>query len=200
MDWAGQAAVIVASGPSAEGAGVELAQGRAKCVVVNSSWQLAPWADVLVATDDAWWEVHHKAVADFRGLRLCGEPETARKYGLGLLPIARHSTDALCLGQGSDVASANSGFTAINLAARFGASRLLLVGFDVRVDRGLHWHGVHDRRLNNPDEGRTMRWRRILDDAALPLADAGFEVINCSPISALTAYPKMTLEAALCRG
>lgn len=106
----------------------------------------------------------------------------------------------MCLGPGHDVASANSGFTAINLAIRFGAERLLLVGFDVRVDRGLHWHGVHDRRLNNPDEDRTARWRRILDDAALHLAAAGVEVINCSPISALTAYPKLTLEAALCPG
>lgn len=200
QDWSGQTAVVVASGPSAEFEEIEFAQGRAKVITVNSSWLLARWADVQVATDDAWWEVHHRALSGFGGLKLCGETETARKYGLDVLPICRVSSDHMVLGDGFRVASANSGFTAINLAARMGASRILLVGFDCRVDYGLHWHGAHDQRLNNPDIDRTIRWRRILDDAATSLKAHGCEVINCSEQSALVAYRKMTLREALCRG
>lgn len=95
------------------------------------------------------------------------------------------------------VASANSGFTALNLAVQFGAPKVLLVGFDVRVDKGLHWHGQHDRRLNNPNVERTVRWRKILDDAAPALAAHGVEVINCSSVSALTAYLKVPFEQAI---
>ncbi len=94
----------------------------------------------------------------------------------------------------------NSGFQAINLAAQFGAKRIALIGYDMRLDLGIHWHGRHPQGLNNPSEHNIARWRRSVD-AAAPVLDAlGIEVINCSPVSALTAYPKMTLSEALqCR-
>lgn len=67
----------------------------------------------------------------------------------------------------------------------------------MRTDKGLHWHGNHEKGLNNPTKDNVARWRRVTD-AAAPLLDAlGVTVINCSPISALQSYPKMTLEQAL---
>lgn len=93
----------------------------------------------------------------------------------------------------------NSGFQAINLAVQFGASKIILVGFDMRIDAGIHWHGRHGRGLNNPTELNVTKWRRVLDAVAPQIASLGVRVINCSPVSALAAYPKMTfLEALQC--
>jgi hypothetical protein len=200
QDWRGQTAVVVASGPSAGAACVELAEGRAKVIAVNSSWRLCRWADILLATDAAFWEVY-KGVPEFAGLKLTGDDEAIKKFGkqyrIDLLKIDRSAVDQLVLDQPGVVASGNSGFTAVNLAAQFGASRILLVGFDCRIDQGLHWHGKHDDRLNNPDLGRVTRWAALMDRAAEPLAAAGIEVVNCSDASAITAFPKMTLQRAL---
>lgn len=91
----------------------------------------------------------------------------------------------------------NSGFQAINLAVQFGAARILLVGFDMRVDLGVHWHGRHGAGLGDPSEMNVSNWRRILDAAAPRFAELGVEVINCSPISALTGYPVMNFSEAI---
>lgn len=91
----------------------------------------------------------------------------------------------------------NGGFHALNLAVQFGARRVILVGYDMRVDLGVHWHGKHPNGMNNPSAVNTARWRQVLDAQAPLLSEMGVEVINASPVSALEAYPKMTLQAAL---
>ena len=91
----------------------------------------------------------------------------------------------------------NSGFHAINLAAQFGATKIILVGFDMRVDRGQHFFGPHSYTKERPSQANVDRWRPILDRQAPKLESRGIKVINCSPVSALTAYPKMSLEDAL---
>jgi len=91
----------------------------------------------------------------------------------------------------------NSGFQALNLAVQFGAKRIVLVGYDMRVDAGLHWHGAHPHGLNNPSAGSVMRWAATLDAQAPLLKRLGVEVLNASPVSALKAYPKVRLEDVL---
>lgn len=91
----------------------------------------------------------------------------------------------------------NGGFQALNLALQWGARRVVLVGYDLRIDLGLHWHGRHAPGLNNPSRTSIEKWRRTLDAQAPLLAGAGVEVVNASPISALTVFPVMPLEAAL---
>lgn len=73
----------------------------------------------------------------------------------------------------------------------------MLVGYDMRVDLGVHWHGKHEGGLNNPADVNVRRWRKVLDAQAPMLKEMGVSVVNASPVSALEAYPKMTLEAAL---
>lgn len=90
----------------------------------------------------------------------------------------------------------NSGFGAVNLAVQFGVSRIILVGFDCRIDKGRHWHADHPISLNNPTVKTVARWRRVLDDAAPTFRALDIEVLNASPVSALAAYPKVTLEQA----
>jgi hypothetical protein len=91
----------------------------------------------------------------------------------------------------------NSGFQALNLAAQFGARCILLVGYDMRLDRGVHWFGKHGRGLNNPGEQHLPRWRAAIDGAADTLKTLGIRVFNCSPVSTLKAYPMMTFDEAM---
>ena len=91
----------------------------------------------------------------------------------------------------------NSGFQAINLAAQMGASQIVLVGFDMRIDAGLHWHGRHLHGLNNPREANVLRWRRRLDDAAGSLAERGIDVVNASQVSMLKGYRMADLGEVL---
>lgn len=83
----------------------------------------------------------------------------------------------------------NSGYQAINLAWHFGAARILLLGYDMRPG---HWHGKHPRPLSNysPYEEWVRRFRLLAGDLDIP-------VVNCTPGSALDAFPMASLEMAL---
>lgn len=81
---------------------------------------------------------------------------------------------------------------------QFGPPRkIILVGFDMRIDLGIHWHGRHPPGMNNPSQANVIKWRAVLDGVAGQLSDLGVTVINCSPVSSLAAYPKMTFAEAL---
>lgn len=197
-DWHGETAVIVASGPSAVDAGVDQARGKARLIAVNSSWRLAPWADVLYANDFAWWE-REDGVPGFAGLKLCGHQgiESRTAWQVRRVTVHEGHNRLLTAVPGELGWGGNSGFAAVNLAVQFGVARIVLVGFDMRVDRGLHWHGRHPQGLNNPAPANVNRWRRLLDDAAPVLEALGIEVINAAPDSALTRFPKRPLHEVI---
>jgi hypothetical protein len=195
-NWQGQTVLIVASGPSAAGALLRDFKGRCRAIAINESWRLCEWADVLYGCDGAWWRARD-GVPGFEGAKLCYEARACREFGLGRVEIERHCdrilTDRVgCVGDGG-----NSGFQALNLAVQFGAKRVILIGFDMQLDHGLHWHGRHPQGLNNPSENNIARWRQSIDGAAFVLKRLGVTVLNASPISALEAYPKMSLHRAL---
>lgn len=151
-DWRGQVAVIVATGPSVADAPLIEAKGRARIIVIKTSWRLAPWADVLYQSDGSWWE-RHRGVPEFCGLKVTASPRAARLFGLmQVSPVGR---------------GGHSGSHAIHLAMDFGASRVVLVGFDLP-----------------------------LLDVRVSVFD-GVEIINASPVSALKAYRKAGLMEAI---
>lgn len=198
-DWTGETAIVVASGPSAADVPLEIAKGKARFLAVKDGWRLCPWADVLYACDHHWWEAH-RGVVQFEGQRIAYDRRTVEKWnGISFLQveIKRHIQSLRFDEKGRVGWGWNSGFHAINLAAQFGIAKMILVGFDMRVDRGRHFFGDHPYTSNNPSEKNVARWAKHLDSQAPVLAERGIEVVNCSPVSAVTAFPKMTLEQAL---
>jgi len=198
-DWEGETIAVVASGPSAKKAGVDQLRGKTRVIAVNESWKLCPWADALYACDGNWWKLHD-GVKAFHGLKLSFDRDACNLYkDIQQILIPDIKYDQLRIDQpGSVGAGGNSGFQSLNLAVQFGGKRILLVGYDMRVDLGEHWHARHQMPLSNPHPFDNLpRWRKALDGAAKFLEEIGVEVINCSLVSTLKAYPKMTIEEAL---
>lgn len=191
-DWSNMPAVIVAGGASAAGADLSLIRGSCRILAVNRACELAQWADALYAADGNFWD-YCPAARAFAGLRITGSRDAARAHDLRLVAVTGDHQilmeTAAIIGHGG-----HSGFQALNLVAQFGARLILLIGFDLRGD---HWHAPHRQPLRNPRPQSFDRWRRRLDGQAERLRELGVEVINCSPQSALTAYRKLPLTAAL---
>lgn len=198
-DWSSHQCVIVASGPSAKGIDLLLARGRAKFIAVNNSWRLAPWADVLYGCDFSWWRKQN-GVPGFKGIKVSQDRKCPRMYPeIKTVNCVRgYETSGKMVAQRGSIGwGGNGGFQAVNLGIQFGSKKIVLVGFDMRIDKGLHWHGKHEDGLHNPHNGQVERWRKALDAAKPSLDAAGVRVINCSQVSALIAYPKMKFEDAL---
>jgi hypothetical protein len=195
-DWTGETVVIVASGPSAASAELSLAKGKAKFIAINKSHELAPWADAIYCCDSNYWR-HVHGLPEYTGLKMTGEYRPVMEpWNIKAVNISKHF-DRLILDKPGHVGSGgNSGFQALNLAVQFGARKIVLVGYDLRVDHGLHWHGPHPKGMNNPGNG-LGRWRRSIDGAMSDLAKLDIQVINASMVSMLQNYPKMTFAEAM---
>ena len=197
-DWHGEACALVASGPTAKKSNIAVLRDRARVIAINESYQLCPWADALYACDGEWWTLKN-GVPEFHGLKITQDPKACAKYpDVRRVDVDRYSNEIKLHERGHLGAGGNGGFQALNLAVQFGATKILLIGYDMRVDLGEHWHKRHQMPLSNPHPNDNLpRWRRALDGAAKVLKMLDVEVVNCSPVSMLTAYRKMTVEEAL---
>jgi hypothetical protein len=133
-------------------------------------------------------------VPDFAGLKLCADARAAQ-LGAHVVTVNKLVNRVMVETFGVIGWCGNSGFGALNLAVQFGARRIILVGFDMRVDRGAHWHSDHP--IVNPTLLGIERWRRLVDAVAPQLTGLGVRVVNASLDSALLGFPKTTLKGAL---
>lgn len=91
---------------------------------------------------------------------------------------------------------ANSGAAAIELAADMGAKRILLIGYDCQFKDGKrHWHGDHPRGAGSGNAGTISKWPAMFNKLARSIK--GVEIINCTRETALTCFPRASLESAL---
>ena len=156
-----------------------------------------PDADYLYACDQKWWQVHIDEVrASFRGKlytqwRQPDEKAWAEQHGI--TPINGASSPGLgreLLHYGS-----NSGYQAINLAFLMGATRIILLGYDMQKTGGRnHWFGDHPNGLvNGIDTHLVPNFTPLAED----LKAEGVEVINCTRETALTQFRRAELADVL---
>ena len=190
-------AVIVASGPSAADARPHLLTAATlgwPIIVINESWRLAPYADLLYACDYAWWRDRAPPRTAFAGRRLAGEALAGELLGIPTVQVMADCHQVLTQIPGIIGAGGNSGFQAVQIAVQAGARQIILVGFDYQAE---HWHGPHGPGLNNPSGDQLTLWAGRLDAAAPRLAALGVQITDTSLTGALTAYPKLPLDHAL---
>lgn len=196
-DWSGETCVIVASGPSAPTIDLTPAKGVTRFIAINTSWKLAPWADVLYACDVSWWRQYKTEWPQFTGMKITQDELARQEFGINRVICERHHENLVLDRPGQVGWGGNSGFHCINLCLQWKVKKIILVGYDMQLDSGSHWHGDHPNNLNNPTRPNVERWRKTIDNNAQTLQNLGIKVINCSPVSALTRYPKMSLVEAL---
>lgn len=165
---------VLAPGPSAS---AELAEKvrDLPLVAVGCSYQLAPWAQIIAASDAAWWR-------SFPATRAL----PAAKFCMGeARDIERVRIDALG-------AVVNSGVLGLECAVRAGATRILLLGTDMH---GTHFFGEYRNGLRNTKPHQ--RLQHLKQYAAWARLNREVEVLNCTPGSALDCFPRADLDACL---
>lgn len=201
--WTGEDAFIICGGTSVRPDLVERLRGRptAHVVAINSSYLIAPWAEILFFADDRWWS---------RELTENREPNL-RAFEGQIVTIARRSKHELLwhlhrhiptMGQpvakGRDtVALERTSLTGVlNLCIHKNAKRIILIGADNRDGPAgrIHHHAEY------PWSRKEETWRLKAQEVAMvvkPLAAAGIEVINASPDSTFPWWPRPDFESWL---
>ncbi len=151
---------------------------------------------MLWASDEPWWDRYFPGVAlEFPGELWTVSEGAAKKYGLHWIfgvDQGGYSPDASRINTGK-----NSGFQALHASALFGASRVVLVGYDFQAtDRKAHWHGDHPPGLSN-SRRRYAAWHEPMRQLANDLDRLGVEVLNATRETALTCFQRIELQKAL---
>ena len=169
--------------------------GHGKVIVVNTTFRMAPWADVLYACDGGWWREYGPEVDQkFTGRRFC-YAQYGTKHDATQVPSTGRT--GLSKTPGSITTGGNSGHQAIHLAYNFGAKKIILLGFDMAYTGGQsHWHGNHPSGLGNATH--LHAWVKLMRFIAADLKAAGVEVLNCSRVTALDCFDRSPLDDALC--
>jgi hypothetical protein len=199
-DWRGQDCAIIASGPSLTKADVLAVRGRARVIAVKRNADLAPWADCVYGCDTAWWR-NSAGLPWYQGLKVCGTARgiSDRFPDIRLVTVIGHVDELLFDEPGTIGSGGNSGFQALNLAAQWGAARILLLGFDAAgAGTQVHWYGRNNGMgQSNPDELNFRRWRQAFARAAEELGRRGVEVVNASTRSSLSFFPARPVPVTL---
>lgn len=194
--WPDSTIVCLGTGPSLTQADVDACRGRARVIAIKDAIRLAPWADVLYgagADASKWWQRpdNQPWIQAFGGLKFALDPEVKRMATvLANGPMKGLSLDPTKLALGH-----HSGYQAVNLAALLGASRILLLGYDLKAHavKGDHFFGKHPR-------GNTPCYHLMslcFDTLIEPLRALGIQVLNCSRDTALSTFPRVPLTEAL---
>jgi hypothetical protein len=150
----GERVFCLASGPSLTREVVDKVRGKGRVVAVNSSVYLAPWADVLFFTDSGWFETgrdpalcgyhgddrwpRRDFIEAFPGLVVCMSRAAKRVLPLKVKRIKGRGDPARPPvfpppGSPEIQQGRTSGHTAISLAIGMGASRVVMLGYDMRL-------------------------------------------------------------------
>ncbi len=185
--------VVIASGPSLTQAQVDYCQGRARVLAINDNFRLAPWADCLYACDLKWWDWNHDDALEFESEKWTQDKKAADKYGLFYIESSSKlglSVDKSVIHQGC-----NGGYQAINLAYHFGAERIVLIGYDMKIgkDGRSHWFGDHKDSVRS----NYGSWLPLYGSIASHAKEIGLDIVNCTMDSALTCFRKADLREIL---
>ena len=179
-------------------------RGKCRAIAVNNQGidtevngvlepAFAPWADVLYAADYKWWEAYRNRTLAFSGYKVSIRSGPFKE----ICYIQQSAQRTFDPDPSYLVTGGNSGYQAIHLAVHFGVKRILLLGFDMKyAGKQKHWFGSYpnkrlDSRANFP------MWVLAFSRLSPILKARGVEVLNCTPGSALTCFPRANLKEVL---
>jgi hypothetical protein len=168
---------------------------------LNKSADIAITMDRLWAENRWYWLTFHHFPRPFYVRR------SARKNLPAELPnqvfVFENDHTSTTFAEGGGVLNGtNSGFCALNLAYQLRPKRLLLFGFDMNRSPEGKPYWFPEYKWAKPGGattgGKYQAWAGQFEAAAEAFKQAGIEVLNASPTSAIGAFPKIDPEQVLC--
>lgn len=186
--------VIVAGGPSVSDLDLNLTREADAVLAVNNAVFLLPWAKAMFFGDRRWFRWHGARLSGFDGRIITAS--LASFDGEPVTPVRLEKVyDTPLADPPWQVAGMDSGYMAINVAVHWGASRIVLAGYDMKFDAGrAHWHGDHE--YPSAETNYTDTFAPQYPALQVALAQRGIELVRCTP-STMSFIPELPLAEAL---
>lgn len=174
--------------------------------LINDTYKLAPWADLLYAADARWWNHHAPQFNGEKWTTKRDDPTKRTIYKIsdstirrmGLLNMPGCYADGLSFDPQVIHFGGNSGFQLLNLVILAGAKNIGLLGYDMQPDQNdpekMHFFGNHPKGFSSP-KSCFKRWIENFNIAAGQLRGTDIRVVNLTRRTALDCFPQMTIES-----
>ena len=203
--WNDAPVLVIGTGPSLKGFDLSRLRGLGHVLGINEAWRDLPFADACFTVDTTFlWRRKRELTALARRMPFYAAiPATTTQSHIPD-PKFAHVDGAIYLERltkcgpmstnpSAIEAGGHSGFGAVNLADLKRGKLIYLFGFDYTAG-----HYCDDRYPDQPNNLRYLRgWMGNFNTALPGLKARGVSVINASPKSNMTTFPRITLDQAM---
>lgn len=196
--WQGSTVYVLGGGSSLLQENLSLIHGE-RVIGVNDAFVMGDWVDMVWFGDPRWYEWNEQEMIQFGGLKACC-CEIMRKVPSANVKVLDRGKK-MGLEERAEYISFNysSGGSAVNLATKLGANRVVLLGFDMKPDKdGQYWW--HDRHhVKKFDIDPYPRFIEAFEHIGKEARGLGIEIVNSTMCSLIPKefIPKMPLEEVI---
>lgn len=175
---------------------------------VNVAFLIGTWMDMMFFGDNGFLLKFQYDLAKFPKPRISCNSLTRKYLWIKTLDKQRGKPFGISDRNREVCWNSNSGGAVISLAAHLGAKRIFLLGYDMKLngEGRQHWHGEYLRRKTKEEDMHQLKKTKRLPfhihlkgfhAIAKDAERMGIEIVNVSPHSEITQFPKVTLKEAL---
>lgn len=187
-EWAGERCYILCGGASIVPQRTVIPTLKGRVIAIKQGVLLRPNADVMFVAGEKGWEICRDVFPRFKGTYIVTRGRGDQRFPEQTKRIWRGAPERLS-NNPTEVGGYDAGTSAINLAYLFGATNIILLGYDMT---GGHWCSTHPMPF--PPQAHFDIHTSVLPTFAADLNAAGVRVVNCSPSSVVTAFERGRLE------
>lgn len=193
-EWTGERCFVICGGESVKAQRELVARLEGRVIAVKHGVLLRPDADVMFFAGERPEEIAPPLLKVYHGLTV------VRGKGHPVFPasskrIWRTTTHDRWSDVPTEVAGYDAGTSAINLAILFGATEIVVLGYDMAGGRWFNGEVPHF--LPQPPERDFQIHMQPLPSLAKDAEAKGIRIVNVSPTSRVTCFERQPLEAFL---
>jgi hypothetical protein len=172
---------------------------------VNIVFKIGDWFDIVFMGDNAFFLKYEEDLAVYPGLKVtCSSIQTSvAPEWMKFMEKDPEYMKGISPHPGKVAWNGNTGAAAISIAAHAGASRIILLGFDMKLGdtNRQHWHDAYKRgEFTSEERLKKLPFTRHLlgfEQIAIDAKRLGIEIINANPDSAIKEFPKCNVKYLL---
>jgi len=211
--WKGRRCFILAGGPSLAGFDFNLIKDELTIGInksftrfpttLNYAMDLGFYNLVMNSTSkDARAKQLHQQWLSYRGIKVfLKRPGFRLDSSVFVVNNLREQRLSFDLEEGI-FGGSNSGLGALMLAIALGATKIGLLGYDMKVDNVMkrtHWHEGYSHQRFDTMQSKLDKFKIPFEELAPAIEEAGIEVVNLNKNSGLHCFPKDSLENFLAK-
>ena len=167
----------------------------------NVAFLFGHWISVLCFSDASFYQNYVTKILQFKNLKITCLNSIERNLKPTTTNLKRMKQDnrpGLSSVPDTVCWNYNSGGMAIDLAAKFGVKRILLLGFDMKpINNRTHWHTGMPNYLKPTSNISFQRFLRTFEVISQDAKQRGIEILNVNEDSAINEFKKVRLQDVL---